>query len=104
MVLLFPTLLTNAYPKAFNFVNTDRPCCKMAKAYQKTFTIYELDLNIGYDYETTNDCQLHKKVFLVKFQFHNIDMKYCANSVLLSFFSEKTAKLQVLTFPDQNIF
>ena len=58
MVLLFPILLTNAYQKTFNFVNTDRPCCKKAKAYQKTFTTYELDLNICYDYETTNDCQL----------------------------------------------
>ena len=40
--------------KTLNFVNTDKPCRKKAKEYEKTFTRpKKVD-----DYEATNECQL----------------------------------------------
>ena len=45
--------------KTFNFVNTDKPCCKKAKPCEKTFNSYVARLKKFVDYETTNDCQLY---------------------------------------------
>ena len=67
--LLFLILFTNVYQKTFNFVNTDKPCRKKAKACEKTFTSYVVRSKKFVDYESTNKCQLYnfsKKGVLIK--------------------------------------
>ena len=59
--MLLPSISNSIYkllPKTFNFVNTDKPCHKKAKACEKTFTCYVVRSKKFVDKETTNECQL----------------------------------------------
>ena len=89
--LLFLIRFPNVYQKTVNFVNTDKPCRKKVKACENTFTSY---VARSKKFETNNECQLCN----ISFQFHNIDRKYCATSVLLRLLAEKSPNYRFSRF------
>ena len=59
--MLLPSIsntICKCLQKTFNFVNTDKPCHKKAKPYEKTFSCYVARLEKIVNYKITNECQL----------------------------------------------